>query len=177
MSKPKSLRERCADLNKRCIAYQEHLLKEIKNADIPQGVSIHYGYTGNPSVAKNHHLNPTKVTVHGKTEAAIPFMLIAEKYNKTQQLRETLYGEGSFKTRLLSFGKLFYEPETEKIIAAHRDNIAVQFFKNVAFVLSSFFLGAGLIGSYYMKNSISFWKSHGEVALEDLEYTMFQSHY
>jgi hypothetical protein len=165
-----TLEEKLKELDKICIAYQKHLRKELKNAIGFQKVGIRYGYSGNPSYNETGQQNPTIISIENQGSENINSLIrIAEKYNRVQELRDTLFGEGPMDAKQTNFKLLFRNPETVLIVSSHRDSFALLFLKNIAFTLASVAFGAGLLASRFEKNSFKFWKSHGEITMDALQ--------
>lgn len=68
------------------------------------------------------------------------------------------------------FENKFFDVKDE--LTKHRDLPTIKFLKDVGFALSILLCGAGLLVSLITKNSLAFWKSHGQIAEESLSQTL-----
>lgn len=106
--------------------------------------------------------------------------LKVDKYNRVQQLVNIFSDESKDAGNKISqFTSNFRG--FKKSLSDHRDDALTLFFKNVAFIVSSAFFGAGLIYSSSRKETCNFFKSHGEIAVEKiekhLEHPFYQAEY
>ena len=175
------------ELDDECSHYERHLLKEIIRASkqFPHDVQEYYSTNGK--------INPQKILSSSSGNLFIPTPALREKYwgktnypttdelypklssaiNKIKaikKLRSTLSDPHINESkRIKNFSDLINTEETQTLIKSHRDSTGVRYLKNVLYTLSSFFVGFGLLFSEDSKGSITFWKSHGRIALEKMQ--------
>lgn len=131
-----------ARLREECIAYRTHLNKKLKRA-------------------------PDESRTFTSTESEEPPRL-NQKFNQTQSLIAILDDTTIDATKKIKDFKVTFN-ESKDNLKEHRDNRLTLFFKNIAFLLSSFLLGAGMIYSKATKGSCNFFESHGKVVTDNLQ--------
>ncbi|RUR16975.1 hypothetical protein ELY21_12030 [Legionella sp. km535] len=57
-------------------------------------------------------------------------------------------------------------------LSQHRDPCSIQFLKNIGYALSILLCGSGLLFSLMTKNSLAFWKSHGQITSDQVSQTL-----
>jgi hypothetical protein len=146
-------------LGQECDIYQSHLLKQYftvlckaRYTKVQQ--QCNFDITRN----KLDELPPGK---HGTM-----LKLIVNKYNKVQELRESLEQShrDNNKNTLEKFTGIrdkINHPDFINTINMHRDSAALRFIKNFTFLISSLLCGIGLIASYKSKRTFCFWRSNG----------------
>ncbi|MDP1604691.1 MAG: hypothetical protein Q8M03_15670 [Legionella sp.] len=163
------LQKKQSELNRICMAYQTHLYQELMKAVNSYEVRIKYDYVGHFFLDKTGTKYPISLYIQNRSNENIDALhFITQKYNKVQQLRETLFGKNIWENQE-NFETIFNDIQTVRLIGRHRDSFALLFLKNLAYTLSSVIFGAGLIASHYTKNSYSFWRSHGAITMDALQ--------
>ncbi len=102
--------------------------------------------------------------------------LAAKKFNAVQNLMTTLNDKNQSATaRIGTFKDDFYNHKDQ--LKEHRDGPLMRFIKNVSFVLSSLFFGAGLFYSKSRKETYNFTQSHGDVLSKNLQAELNMDYY
>lgn len=144
-------------LNENCVQYKSYLEEKIKKA----GIKPEYNLSQSPT-SKSNYTFPEQ---RGKNN------FLVQKYNAVCDLQSTLStSDISLEKRLTAFHKKLCDNSaisTKNTISQHRDSKSMCFLKNIVTVLTSLFLGVGLIARALHStkqpgNSFSFWKSTGQ---------------
>lgn len=160
------------ELRNLCIDYQTRLYNQWKEIDVPTGCSKYYNPTGLMNNTEHPSDLPLSLELFRQTTDSVPDTELPEisiKYNAVQKLRTLLEGGASADNKLKAFKIELNKVETTRPINTHRDSYFTLFIKNAFFILTSLVAGAGLLISYASKNSLAFWKSHGQILTETLK--------
>jgi len=160
-------------LQKLCIDYQTRLFKEwnsieppylsskdqpfdLKNLNKPDSLPMSLDYLWSSPESDNEDIKA-----------------IAAKYNRVQELRSLLETDtGTAYEKMQIFKAALNDTDTQTLINKHRDGGFTLFLKNAFFILTTPLAGMGLILAYTSKNSLAFWKSHGQILTETLRDTL-----
>lgn len=114
-------------------AYQVHLLREIDIQQKKERISLFYDY-GELSEAL-----PKKINCHNTSQKSSKKMEpLLQKYEKVQALRDAINDpKKTAFARLSAFSELFNQPNTQKILSAHRDSLGRRLIKYIGYILAT----------------------------------------
>ena len=131
-----------AALKSECQGYLDHLNEKLK-VHVAEGQSL-------PSIYKK--IAPKSCSKHHATQSLMT-ILSDETTTASEKIRKF---RSEFST-------------AKETLSQHRDGATLLFLKRTAYILSSIFLGAGLIYSYATKGTCNFFKSKGELVGDKIE--------
>lgn len=172
----------CIALHELCVNYQTHLenqlLKEMDH-DFSIGSRFRdYKFGYEQLCGMELEPKPIKLVIYIHKDIEKNKLdrieQIAKNYDIIEKLRYSLVDNSFYLPResrqiLIDFNKIFSKEEIKNNLKAHSDSYGMRFLKNVGYILSSFFFGAGLAISFRNKGSYAFWKSHGDITVNKME--------
>ncbi|OGV39849.1 MAG: hypothetical protein A3F46_07955 [Legionellales bacterium RIFCSPHIGHO2_12_FULL_42_9] len=112
-----------------------------------------------------------RLGLNGPSAEAVPLLSEPKKHEKLRMLTtltDILNDDTKNAECKIEEFKTVFEA-SKKTLSEHTDGRGLLFLKRTAYIISSLFLGAGLLYSYASKGTCNFFKSKGELAVEKIE--------